>query len=110
MIIDNLGNDFYYLSGLHVPLASIQRTGLNLSEKILPEYLKDIGYKTHMIGKWHLGFYEKSFTPLQRGFCSHFGYWSGIISYYDHIYQDTVSFMSYSTKIFTVHNSNIYSI
>lgn len=90
---------FYYLSGLHAPLASNHRTGLNLTEKILPEYLKNIGYKTHMIGKWHLGFYEKLFTPLQRGFCSHFGYWSGIISYYDHICQDTVSYYNFTLHV-----------
>jgi arylsulfatase A-like enzyme len=59
--------------------------------KILPQYLKDLGYVTRAVGKWHLGFYKKEFTPTYRGFDSHLGYWAGVTSYYDHIVQDIVS-------------------
>jgi arylsulfatase A-like enzyme len=59
--------------------------------KILPQYLKDLGYVTRAVGKWHLGFHKKEYTPVYRGFDSHLGYWSGFISYYDHIAQDIVS-------------------
>ena len=59
--------------------------------KILPQYLKDLGYVTRAVGKWHLGFHKKDYTPVYRGFDSHLGYWSGFISYYDHIGQDIVS-------------------
>ena len=31
--------------------------GLGLDEKILPQYLKEIGYKTHAIGKVRIKFY-----------------------------------------------------
>lgn len=77
--------------GLHDALGPSSRAGLNLSEKILPQYLKEMGYLTNLVGKWHLGFYKKKYTPLRRGFDSHFGYWSGAISYYDHIDEDPVS-------------------
>lgn len=59
--------------------------------KLLPEYLKDLGYKTRIVGKWHLGFYRKEFTPTYRGFDSHLGFWNGLVNYYDHVYQDLVS-------------------
>lgn len=34
--------------------------GLPLSEKTIAEYFKEAGYKTALIGKWHLGFYKVS--------------------------------------------------
>jgi hypothetical protein len=64
--------------------------------KLLPEYLKDLGYTTRIVGKWHLGFYKKEFTPTYRGFDSHLGYWNGLVNYYDHVYQDLVSKLSKS--------------
>lgn len=61
-----------------------QPYGLPLSERILPQYVKDLGYATHIVGKWHQGFFTSEYTPLRRGFDSHVGYWCGHIDYYDH--------------------------
>ncbi|KAK6191760.1 hypothetical protein SNE40_003362 [Patella caerulea] len=51
---------------------------------LLPEKLKNVGYNTHMIGKWHLGFCNWNYTPTYRGFDSFYGYYNGQEDYYSH--------------------------
>ncbi|XP_065294683.1 arylsulfatase B-like [Dermacentor albipictus] len=58
--------------------------GLPSDVRILPQYLKDLGYDTHLVGKWALGYYKTSLTPTCRGFDSFYGYYSGEEDYYTH--------------------------
>ena len=52
------------------------REGLPLSEKLLPVFLREAGYVTGWIGKWHLGA-APEFSPLKRGFMETFGFIGG---------------------------------
>lgn len=55
--------------------------GLSLDEKTLPQRLKQAGYATGMVGKWHLGSAPK-FHPLERGFDEFFGFLGGAHPYF----------------------------
>ena len=61
-----------------------ERYGLPLKHKILPEYLKEVGYQTALVGKWHLGMYKDEYLPSNRGFDSTYGHLGGGIGYFDH--------------------------
>ncbi len=63
------------------------RKGLQLSETTVAELLKESGYTTGMVGKWHLGYTENSedFHPQNHGFDEFTGYHSGNIDYSSHV-------------------------
>ncbi len=50
--------------------------------QLLPEKMKEIGYKTVMYGKWHLGFYQTRYTPIERGFDEFMGIFGGGTNHY----------------------------
>ncbi|RWR99437.1 arylsulfatase B-like protein, partial [Dinothrombium tinctorium] len=68
----------------HFVIAAASPWGTSLDVKMFPQYLKELGYKTHLVGKWHQGHHKKEFLPTYRGFDSHFGYRHGKGDYYDH--------------------------
>ena len=70
--------------GITRPISKNQKLGLSLEEKILPEYLKELGYKNYLLGKWHLGAYTPDYFPTRRGFDYFYGYLQGGIGYWDH--------------------------
>lgn len=57
-----------------------ERLGLPTSQVLLPQLMKDAGYATSMVGKWHLG-YAPQFLPQARGFDEYFGFLTGARNY-----------------------------
>ena len=51
--------------------------GLNSNMTTLPAKLKQVGYSTHIVGKWHEGFFEEKYLPVNRGFDTSSGFLTG---------------------------------
>jgi arylsulfatase A-like enzyme len=69
------------------PIASRHRgnaaLGLPPDHPTLPSLLRDAGYTTALVGKWHLGFLPH-FGPLKSGYREFFGPMSGGLDYFTH--------------------------
>jgi len=59
--------------------------GMPTEQVTIAEIMKDAGYVTGHIGKWHMG-YTKPTMPNQQGFDYSFGHMGGCIDNYSHFY------------------------
>lgn len=59
----------------HLPnnLGPASENGLPLDETLVGEPLQEHGYRTMMIGKWHLGHARDEYMPTSRGFDHYYG-------------------------------------
>jgi arylsulfatase A-like enzyme len=57
--------------------------GLPTNMPTLPSLLREAGYATGLIGKWHLG-YPPTFGPLRSGYDEFFGIMAGGVDYFTH--------------------------
>jgi len=71
--------------GLDEPLAfdHEEKIGLPTDLPTLPAQLRKLGYRTSLIGKWHLG-KPPNFGPLKSGYDRFFGMYSGYSFYFGH--------------------------
>ena len=67
------------LTGCYAPRVGVPgvffpagRNGLNPQEHTVAEYLRELGYATMCVGKWHLGD-QPEFLPTRHGFDGYFG-------------------------------------
>jgi arylsulfatase A-like enzyme len=74
-------------AGNDEPIASRHRgnpaLGLAPGHPTLPSLLREAGYTTALVGKWHLGFLPH-FGPLKSGYGEFFGPMSGGVDYFTH--------------------------
>jgi arylsulfatase A-like enzyme len=58
--------------------------GIALSEQTIAETLREAGYRTGLIGKWHLG-YDSRFHPMNQGFDEFRGFIGGAVDHHSHV-------------------------
>jgi len=71
-------------AGLHAFIGHNEPEAVSSKYTFLSETLKAGGYATHLVGKWHLGYWDWKYVPTGRGFESFFGYMGGAEDYYLH--------------------------
>ena len=69
-------------AGLEEPIAG-RDVGIPASHPTLPSILRDSGYQTALVGKWHLGLLPR-FGPLQSGYQHFWGFRGGAVDYFTH--------------------------
>ncbi len=75
-----------YPLGMHLP-GDFDR-GLPVTGRSLPQLMKNAGYATALVGKWHLG-WKPEFSPGKHGFDYFFGFKSGFVDFYTHTTRET---------------------
>lgn len=65
-------------------ILSVSDYGLDTEEWLMPQALKQAGYRTAIVGKWHLGHADKKYWPRQRGFDYQYGPIIGELDYFTH--------------------------
>lgn len=58
--------------------------GLPVTGRSLPQLLGDAGYRTALVGKWHLGL-RPEFHPNRHGFQYFWGFLAGYVDWYTHV-------------------------
>ncbi|SDW92465.1 Por secretion system C-terminal sorting domain-containing protein [Lutibacter oricola] len=61
--------------------------GPDTNETYFPKILQNSNYNTAAFGKWHLGFVDGSYQPLDRGFDYFFGFLGGGKEYFENSYE-----------------------
>jgi arylsulfatase A-like enzyme len=69
--------------GLEEPLGKNEDLGLPPSHLTLPSLLKELGYRTSLVGKWHMGG-PPEFGPLRSGYERFYGIVAGATDYFTH--------------------------
>lgn len=72
------------LPGVIYVRGETRQTGMAQEEYTFAEAIKAGGYRTAIVGKWHLG-YKKKYNPVHQGFDMFRGYVSGNIDYQSHM-------------------------
>lgn len=98
------------LSALMFMADEHRATGIQPDETTVAEKLKEAGYDTALIGKWHLGHGRKDLLPTRHGFDTFIGHTGGCIDFFTMTYgripdwyhqEQHVSEWGYATELIT---------
>ena len=56
--------------------------GIRSNESTFVSLLQSQGYRTHLVGKWHLGHGDERFWPTEHGFDTFFGHTGGCVDFF----------------------------
>jgi arylsulfatase A-like enzyme len=92
-----------YASRMNIPapLSPGSTLGLPDQEVTIAEMLKGVGYRTAMIGKWHLGDHDAFNHPMAQGFDSYYGL------LYSHDYRSPYVVTDTTIKLFRNHKPEV---
>ena len=68
------------------------------SELLLSQELKSAGYRTALVGKWHLGMSKSNLLPTARGFESFYGLYGGYVDYWTKTYEGFIDLHDDNTE------------
>jgi len=80
-------------------ILSAHTYGVPTDEWLLPQALKEAGYQTAIIGKWHLGHADQKYWPRQRGFDYQYGPLIGELDYFTHEQHGVVDWYRDNKKV-----------
>jgi arylsulfatase A-like enzyme len=73
-------------NGILRPINKHAKLGLPLDRTLLSQHFQNAGYRTHLIGKWHLGHATREQLPNARGFDEFYGFVTGGIGFWDKVH------------------------
>ena len=75
-------------------------TGLSLNRLTIADSMRNLGYDTHLVGKWHVGDCNEAYLPTNRGFDTFYGIMGAMGDYVKkvHDFNFMISPLCYSLK------------
>jgi arylsulfatase A-like enzyme len=73
--------------------------GMLMDERTVAEVLREAGYATWIVGKWHLGSWQHDHLPLQRGFEHHYGFYGALVNSFTHLRREVLDWHRNETPV-----------
>lgn len=71
------------LSGAQgISIKASEDRGIPPTERLLPDYLRELGYSTNLVGKWGIGKSRPHYLPSNRGFDTFYGFLGDAVDYF----------------------------